>query len=100
MQQWKLKVKVKFTYRQIYGYIKDGKYPEILEKCELVGKGPSFFKVHAGDTVYYTGGMFYVNVRLAIDPSLAKISGANLRLAASTSRCYRKFDRSEILSLR
>ena len=41
-KQWKLKVKVKFTYRQIYGYIKDGKYPEVLKKCELVGKGPSF----------------------------------------------------------
>ena len=28
--------KGKFTYRQIYGYIKDGKYPEVLKKCELI----------------------------------------------------------------
>ena len=34
-KQWKLKVKVKFTYRQIYGYIKLMEN----EKCELVGKG-------------------------------------------------------------
>ena len=82
-------MKVKFTNSQIYGYIKDGKYPEVLEKCELVGKG---FKVHAGDALYYTVSMFYVmfyvNVRLAIDTSLAKISGADLRLAASTSDYY------------
>ena len=33
-------------------------------------------------------GMFYVNVRLAIDPSLAKISEADSRIAASTSDYY------------
>ena len=33
-------------------------------------------------------GMFYVNVRLAIDLSLAKISEADSRLAASTSDYY------------
>ena len=75
-------MKVKFTYRQIYGYIKDGKYPEVLEKRS------KFFKVDAGDALYYTGSMFYVNVRLAIDPSLAKISGADVRLAAWTSDYY------------
>ena len=32
----------KFTYRQIYRYIKDGKCSEVLVKCELIGKGPSF----------------------------------------------------------
>ena len=38
-------------------------------------KRSQFFKVHAGDTKnYYTGGMFYVTVRLAIDPSLAKLA--------------------------
>ena len=88
MQQWKLKVKVKFTYRQIYGYIKDGKYPEVLEKCELVGKGPSISRYMQEMHLYYTGGMFYVNVRLAIDPSLAKISEADLRLVASNSDYY------------
>ena len=87
-KQWKLKVKVKFTYRQIYGYIKDGKYPEVLEKCELVGKGPSISRYMQEMHLYYTGGMFYVNVRLAIDPSLAKISEADLRLAASNSDYY------------
>ena len=45
-------------------------------------------KVHAGDALYYIGSMFYVNVRLAIDPSLAKISGVDLQLAASTSDYY------------
>ena len=30
------------AYCQIYGCIKDGKYPEVLEKCELVGKDLSF----------------------------------------------------------
>ena len=73
-KQWKLKVKVKFTYRQIYGYIKDGKYPEVLEKCELVGKGPSISRYMQEMHLYYTGGMFYVNVRLAIDLSLAKLA--------------------------
>ena len=48
-------------------------------------KRSQFFKVHAGN---YTDGMVYVNVRLAIDPSLAKISEADLRLAASTSDYY------------
>ena len=82
-------MKVKFTYRQIYGYIKDGKYPEVLEKCELVGKGLSFSRCM--QEMLFTilvYSMFYVNVRLAIDPSLAKISGADLRLAASTSDYY------------
>ena len=38
-------------------------------------KRSQFFKVHAGYTsLLYTGGMFYVNVRLAIDPSLAKLA--------------------------
>ena len=62
----------KFTYCQIYGYIKDGKYPEVLEKCELVGKGHSFSRCMQEMHLYYTGGMFYVNVRLAINPLLAK----------------------------
>ena len=77
MQQWKqwnLKVKVKFTYRQIYRYIKDGKYPEVLEKCDLIRKGPSFSRCMQEMHLYYTGAMFYVNVRLAIDPSLAKLA--------------------------
>ena len=67
-------MKVKFTYRQIYGYIKDGKYPEVLEKCELVGKGPSFSRCMQEMHLYYTGGMFYVSVSLAIDPLLAKFN--------------------------
>ena len=77
MQQWKqrkLKVKVKFTYRQIYEYIKDGKYPEVLEKCKLVRKGPKFSRCVQVMHLYYTGGKFYVNVRLAIDPSLTKLA--------------------------
>ena len=64
----------KFTHRQIYGYMKDGKYPEVLEKCELVEKGPSFSRRMQEMHLYYTGGMFYVNVRLVIDPSLAKLA--------------------------
>ena len=65
----------KFTYRQIYGHIKDGKYPEVLEtECEVVGTGPSFSKCMQEMHLCYTGGMFYVNVRLAIHPSLAKLA--------------------------
>ena len=30
-----------FTYRQIYEYIKDGKCPEVLKMCDLVGKNPN-----------------------------------------------------------
>ena len=62
------------------------KIPRSTREMRARRERPQFFKVHAGDAVYYTGGTFYVNVRLAIDPSLTKISGANLRLAASTSR--------------
>ena len=69
----KVKVKVKFTYRQIYGYIKDGKYPKVLEKCKLIRKDPKFSRCVQVMHLYYTGGMFYVNVKLAIDPSFAKL---------------------------
>ena len=51
----------------------DGKYPEVLEKCELI-KGPSISRYMQEMHLYYTGGMFYVNVRLAIDLSLAKLA--------------------------
>ena len=66
-------MKVKFTYHQICGYIEDGKYPEVPERCELVGKGPSISRYMQEIHLYYTGGMFYVNVRLA-DFSLAKLA--------------------------
>ena len=62
--------------------------PRSTREMRARRKRPQFFKVHAGDAVYYTGGMFYVSVRLAIDSSLAKISEANLRLAASPSDYY------------
>ena len=59
----------KFAYHRSTKYFKDGKYSEVLEKCD---------KPHSSEKVpvfqghlHYTGGMFYVNVRLAIDPSLA-----------------------------
>ena len=52
----------------------DGKYPEVLEKCELVGKGPSISRYMQEMHLHYTGGMFYVNVRLAINLSLAKLA--------------------------
>ena len=44
----------------------------ILEKCELVGNSTSRYmqEMH----LYYIGGMFYVNVRPAIDLSLAKLA--------------------------
>ena len=64
------------------------KIPRSTRKMRGRRKRSQFFKVHAGDALYYTGSMFYVNVRLAIDPSLAKISGADLRLASSTSDYY------------
>ena len=48
----------------MYVYIKDGKYPEVLEKYKLVGKGPSFSRCMQKMHLYYTGDMFYVNVRL------------------------------------
>ena len=68
-------MKVKFTYRRsIYGYINEEKYPKVLEKCELVGKGPSISRYMQEMHLDYTGGMFYVNVRLAIDLSLAKLA--------------------------
>ena len=65
----------KFTYHQIYENIEDGKYPEVLEKCSILirWKRFQFFKVQEIH-LYYTGGMYYVNVRLAIDPSLAKLA--------------------------
>ena len=55
-------------------YIKDEKHPEVLEKCELVGKGPSIPRYMQEMHLYFTGGMFYVNVRLAIELSLAKLA--------------------------
>ena len=61
------------------------KIPRSTREMRARRKRSQFFKVHAGDALYYTCSMFYVNVRLAINPSLAKISGADLRLAASTS---------------
>ena len=69
-------------------YIKDGKYPEVLEKCELVGKGLSFSRCMQEMLFTMLVACFMSIVRLAIDPSLAKISGADLRLAASTSDYY------------
>ena len=62
--------------------------PRSTRKMRTRRKRSQFFKVHAGDALYYIGSMFYVNVKLAIDPSLAKISGADLRLAVSTSDYY------------
>ena len=49
----------KFTYRQIYEYIRDGKYPEVFEDCEKLSrrKRSQFFKVQEMH-LYYTGGMF------------------------------------------
>ena len=49
----------KFTYRQNYEYIKDGKYPEILKKSDKLThrKGSQFFKVQEMH-LYYTGGKF------------------------------------------
>ena len=64
------------------------KIPRSTRKMRARRKTSQFFKVRAGDALYYTGSMFYVNVRLAIDPSLAKINGADLRLVASTSDYY------------
>ena len=55
-------------------YIKDEKHPEVFEKCELVGKGPSIPRYMQEMHLYFTGGMFYVNVRLAIELSLAKLA--------------------------
>ena len=54
------------------------------EKCGQLArrKGSQFFKVQEIH-LYYTGGMFSINVRLAIDPS--KISEADRRLAGSAS---------------
>ena len=81
-------MKLKFTYRQIYGYIKDGKYPEVLEKCELVGKGLSFSKCMQEMLFAILVACFMSMLGWLSDPSLAKISGADLRLAASTSDYY------------
>ena len=49
----------KFTFHQIYEYIEDGKYPEVLEKCGKLAhqKRSQFFKVQEIH-LYYTGGMF------------------------------------------
>ena len=55
------------TYRQIYEYIKNGKYPEVLEKCAtilLVGNGPSFSRYRR--CIITLVACFYVNVRLAM----------------------------------
>ena len=50
------------------------KMDEVFEKCELVGKGPSISRYMQEMHLYYTGDMLYVNVRLAIDLSLAKLA--------------------------
>ena len=50
------------------------KIPEVLEMCELVRKGPSVSRYTQEMHLYYTGGMSYVNVRPAIDRSLAKLA--------------------------
>ena len=75
-------MKVKFTYRQIYGLSKMENIPKyILEKCELVGKGPSFSRC-------MQEMLFIILVACFMSmlgwPSLAKISEVDLRLAAST----------------
>ena len=44
------------------------KIPRSTRKMRARRKRSQFFKVHAGDALYYAGSMFYVNVRLAIDP--------------------------------
>ena len=65
----------RFTYRQIYKYIKDGKCPERLEKCNklALSKMSKFFQVQEMH-FYYIGGMLYLNVWLIIDTNLlAKI---------------------------
>ena len=49
----------KFTYRQIYDYIKDGKYREGLAKAEKLSlrKRSKFFQVE-GTFLYYVGGTY------------------------------------------
>ena len=66
----------RFTYRQIYEYVKDGKYPEGFEKCNKLAlrKRSKFFLVQEMH-LYYIGGMLYVNVRLVIDINLSATCG-------------------------
>ena len=61
----------RFTYRQIYEYIKNGKYPEGFEKCSklAIRTRSKFFQVQEMH-LHYIGGMLYVNVRLVIDTNL------------------------------
>ena len=64
----------KFTYRQIYSTSEIVNTPKSLRTAtnSLVGKGPSFSRCRR--CISYTVACFYVNVRLSIDPSLAKLA--------------------------
>ena len=53
MEAMEVESEGKFTYRQIYEYIKDRKYPKVLEKCNKLA---------------------CVNVRLVFNPSIAKLA--------------------------
>ena len=65
----------KFTYQQIYGYIKHGKYPETVQKDDKLAlwKQSKFFQAQEMH-LYYIGGIFYVVVGLVIDRSLPKLA--------------------------
>ena len=71
MEGMKAKSAGKFTYRQIYEYINDGKYPEIIREMHatnsLVGKGPSFSRCRRCISITLVA-CFYVNARQAIGP--------------------------------
>ena len=61
----------KFTYHQIYEYIRDESISEMTNS--LVERGPGFSRCRRFISITLVA-CFYVNVRLAIDPALAKLA--------------------------